>query len=96
MKGPAGYGRYDDDLARVGCPFARSRRSPCLARDGRLALTADPEPLCRGCYRSPDQQREDLALYYEPAGDLLPADPVTMADELAAMVREMTEPGREA
>jgi len=95
MRGPAGYGRYDDDPAHVGCPFARSRRSPCMARDGRLALVESPAMVCEGCYHTPEQQVEDLAMYWPPAEGIAPGEPVTMADEFAAMVREMTEPGRE-
>jgi hypothetical protein len=96
MKGPAGYGRYDDDPAYVGCPWARSDMTPCIARDGRLAL-ADAG-VCVGCGRSPEEQFEDLATEYPPARDT-PArlgEPVTAADEFALMVREATEPGREA
>jgi hypothetical protein len=95
MKGPAGYGRYDDEPAYVGCPFARSDMSPCIARDGRLAL--DAGDLCAGCANSPGYLAEDLAEAYDPARDLLlTGDPVTLADEFAEMVREATEPREEA
>jgi hypothetical protein len=95
MKGPAGYGRYDRNPARVGCPYARWRRSPCIARDGRLALDADM--LCRGCALGPEELAEALAEAYDPARDLLvTGDPVTLADEFAAAVREATEPREEA
>jgi hypothetical protein len=95
-KGPAGYGRYDDDPARVGCPWARSPRSACVARDGQLALFSGADPVCRGCANSPETLAEELAAEYGPAGSLLAGgDPVTMADEFASMVREATEPVRE-
>ena len=92
-KGPAGYGRYDNDPEYVGCPYARSSRSPCIAREARLALGGDMA--CRGCALSPEELAEELAEAYEPARALLTAgDPVTLADEFAAAVREATEPGR--
>lgn len=98
-RGPAGYGRYDDDPAHVGCPWAGSDMSPCVARDGRLGLhdcDLDDEPaVCAGCWNTPEFLAEDLGEEYGPARALRAAgDPVTLADELAAMVREATEPGR--
>ena len=93
MKGPAGYGRYDDDPAHVGCPFARSDMSPCVARDGRLAL--DDDMTCRGCGIGPEELAGELAEAYDPARALLiTGDPVTLADEFAGSVREATEPGK--
>ena len=95
MKGPAGYGRYDNDPAHVGCPYARRKRSPCIARDGRLAL--DDRMICRGCGIGPEELAGELAEAYDPARDLLvTGDPVTLADEFAAAVREATEPREEA
>jgi len=103
VKGPAGYGRYDDDPAHVGCPYARRGwafwrspdRSPCIARDGKLALKEDMT--CRGCGIGPEELAGELAEAYDPARDLLIAgDPVTLADEFAAAVREATEPREEA
>ena len=91
MKGPAGYGRYDNDSAHVGCPWARSSRSKCVARAGREAL--DAGDLCKGCANTPEYLVQDLAEEYDPARELLArGDPVTLADDFAAMVREMTEP----
>ena len=93
-KGPAGYGRYDDDLSVVGCPYARTDRSECVARDGRTAL--DRGDRCRGCGFTPEDLAQELAGEYDPARELLPlVDPVTLADEFAEMVREMTEPERQ-
>jgi hypothetical protein len=80
----------------VGCPYARSRRSPCVARDARLALSSDPDPVCRGCSLTPADLAEDLALYHEPAAQLAPGSPAALADEFAGMIREITEPGEEA
>jgi hypothetical protein len=71
--------------------------SPCIARDGRLALCGDPPSDCCGCSHTPEHHIGDLAESYPPARDLLvTGDPVTLADEFAALVREITEPGREA
>lgn len=97
MKGPAGYGRYDDDPAYVGCPFARSDMSPCAARDGRLALTSLPA-VCVGCGNTPEYLIEDLAADYQPAEALQASagEPLGAADAFAEMVREATEPGRGA
>lgn len=93
MKGQAGYGRYDDDLAHVGCPWAKSDMSPCVARDGRLALSSGAEQVCVHCVNTPEYLVQDLAGYYDPARELLArGDPVTLADDFAVMVREMTEP----
>jgi hypothetical protein len=95
MKGPAGYGRYDDDPAHVGCPYARSDMSPCVARDGRLALAGDPPETCVCCGNTPEFLAGDLAEAYDPARALLvTGDPVTLADEFAELVREATEPGK--
>ena len=51
MKGPLGYGRYNDDPAHVGCPRARSDMTPCVARDGHTAQADDG--VCVGCGAQP-------------------------------------------
>jgi hypothetical protein len=95
-KGPAGYGRYDDHPDYVGCPWARSDMSPCVARDGQLALSGGGSQVCAGCANTPEYLIEDLAGYYEPARQLQAAagDPLRAADEFAEMIREATEPAR--
>ena len=99
MKGPAGYGRYDDGLAHVACPYARSSRSRCVARDGRQALDTAPageERLCHGCAQELQLLIEELALEYPPAAGLdVLGEQEVLADEFALMVREATEPGEE-
>lgn len=51
MRGMLGYGRYDDDPEAVGCPRAKTWMTPCVARDGSLALADDGG--CVGCYEHP-------------------------------------------
>jgi len=63
MKGHAGFGRYDDDPEKIGCPYARSDMTPCVSRDGVSALTDDGK--CVGCGRTP---AEILAEITEEAG----------------------------
>lgn len=100
-RGPAGYGRYDSDPEHVGCPYARTSETPCVARDGRLAL--DGDQVCAGCDHPPVFLIEDLAIEWPAALDLLPdddeeyvGDPDVLADEFAITVREATAPRREA
>lgn len=96
VKGPAGYGRYDDDPSYVGCPWARSDRTPCIARDGRSALDGGQVQVCVGCGNDVPFLIEDMAETYEPARVLLTAgDPVETADQFALLVREATEPREE-
>ena len=61
MKGPGGYGRYNDDPKHVGCPRAKSDMTPCVARDGELAQ--DEDGLCVGCDQKPAELLK--ALVYE-------------------------------
>lgn len=100
MRGPAGYGRYDDDPQHVGCPRARTSRSHCVARDGREALDDAPageERVCHGCAHGLQELIEELAGEYPPAAGLdVLGEEEALADELATAVREATEPEREA
>jgi hypothetical protein len=65
MKGVLGYGRYDDDLDRVGCPRAKTDMTPCVARDGAPAADEDGE--CVGCgAHSADLFKELVAEVTEP------------------------------
>jgi hypothetical protein len=50
-RGIEGYGRYDDDPDHIGCPRARTDMTPCVARDGAVAV-ADNR-LCVGCAADP-------------------------------------------
>jgi len=100
VKGPAGYGRYDDDPRHVACPRARSSRSRCVARDGRTALDDAPageDRFCHACANDLQTLVEDLTAGYPPAAGLpVLSDQETLADEFALMVREATEPGKES
>lgn len=96
-KGVAGYGRYNDDPQHIGCPRARSDMTPCIARDGHLALYDDGD--CVGC----GERAEGLdgllqALRHEVTGKS--PSPVTIprhaADKLRDLVRKVTEPKAEA
>ena len=71
-RGVAGYGRYDDDRKKVGCPWAKSDMSPCLARDGHLALGGEPAVYCVGCGNTVPYLIRDLAADYGPATDVVP------------------------
>lgn len=97
--GPAGYGRYDDDPEHVGCLWARSSESPCVARDGRLALDEAPdgdERTCLGCVRELRDMIEELAGAYPPAAGLdVLGEQEALADDFALAVREATEPREE-
>jgi hypothetical protein len=57
VSGPCGYGRYNDDPEHIGCPRATSDMTPCIARDGDLAVSDDGE--CVGCgHRAADLLRD--------------------------------------
>ena len=59
MKGPAGYGRYDDDPEHIGCPRAKTDMTPCAARDGDTACY-DTAGECVGCDQHPANLLRDL------------------------------------
>lgn len=97
MKGPFGYGRYDDDPTHVGCPRAHSDMTPCAARDGHVVISSDADRVCVGCEKSPIELLREI----DPEADALldryddDLKPVAAADMLAAKVRELTEPKEE-
>lgn len=95
MKGPAGYGRYDDDPKTVGCPWAKSDMTPCLARDGHLALSSGQGRVCVGCGNKPTFLIGDLAKEYPPAREMIHVsgmDPVMDADTFQRLAHEATDP----
>jgi hypothetical protein len=93
-----GYGRYGDDPEHVGCPRAKSDMTPCIARDGHLALADDRA--CVGCYAVPGQllaQLEQGLMTRAPAlaaaaGGRELDDHDRQADLLTQWVRELTAP----
>ena len=58
MKGIQGYGRYDDAPEHVGCPRARSDMTPCVARDGNIAVADNGQ--CAYCGEYPGDLLRDL------------------------------------
>lgn len=95
-RGVGGYGRYEDSPDHVGCPWARSSESPCVARDGALALSSAPRVVCVGCGNSVPFLFRDLADDWPPAGRVaLYARPSSMnaaADLFRHVVFEATAP----
>lgn len=85
----AGYGRYLSDPDWIGCPRAKTSETPCIARDGHLALADDRK--CVGCNKRPNGLLKELrligALQYPD-----PTDPKEQADKLREIVHEITEP----
>ena len=95
MKGICDYGRYDDDPLHVGCPRAHSDMTPCIARDGAIALAPDrknSKATCVGCDHNP----LDLLQELRDAGvTIMGARPKvrdSAADRLRDVVREVTKP----
>jgi hypothetical protein len=52
-----GYGRYNDDPEHIGCPRQNSDMTPCVARDGHLAVA---DETCVGCNANPADLLEEL------------------------------------
>ena len=97
MRGIAGYGRYDDDPGHVACPRAKSDMTPCIARDGHLAVAGtDDKPglmCCVGCEQAPATLLAELARKYRRAGQVtVTGSPRDVADVLAREVLQATEP----
>jgi hypothetical protein len=100
-RGPAGYGRYNDDPGHVGCPRAKSDMTPCIARDGHLALASMDSAggeTCIGCVADPWTLIVEItfATKQKPGRRGGMAAIPGHADRLARLVREATELGREA
>lgn len=93
MKGPLGYGRYNEDPEYVGCPRAKSDMTPCVARDGQLALSPDSvDPLadCVFCMAHPAVLLIELAREVKRPEWIMRDGHV--ADLLRDLVREVTDP----
>lgn len=91
-KGPCGYGRYDSDPGWVGCPRAKSSESPCIARDGKVALADDGA--CVMCNTRPGfllkQLRTEGCIK-----EISPPQPSLAADLLRDVVYRITEPRKD-
>lgn len=97
-RGIAGYGRYDDQPDLVGCPWAKSDMTPCIARDGNLALSHGRKgPQCAGCGNTLKYLYEDLAADYPPARDTPQIlDPDSDAARFRNMIYRATSPPGQA
>lgn len=73
----------------IYCPRAQSDYTPCVARDGRLAL-ADAG-MCVGCGWEPRYLLGDLAQRYEPADQVDTRNPERAADKFRDLVKEYVE-----
>jgi len=87
----------------IDCPRAKSSMTPCIARDGHLALcqTSEEDPRthelrhpwrCVGCLERPRTLLVDLAKKYEPARRYVQTkDPNAIADRLTELVTAYVE-----
>ena len=72
------------DRSQVSCPRERTFMTPCIARDGSLALADDKT--CVGCGVDPADELASLAKRYPPAGKVWV---FTTADEVADAMPEL-------
>jgi hypothetical protein len=98
MKGTCGYGRYDDDPNHVGCPRAKSDMTPCIARDGALALADNFR--CVGCNAHPKDLLDELRGAGVNTGPTRSGVRGSLwdrkaADKLRDVVRKVTQPTEE-
>jgi hypothetical protein len=93
-KGVCGYGRYDDDPQIVGCPRAKSDMSPCLARDGRIALwdSTEQHSQCVGCSADPFDLMVELKREAKLTAPSASQRAAHHADQLQKLVRKLTKP----
>lgn len=93
MRGACGYGRYNDDPDHVGCPRAKTDMTPCIARDGALALAGDfpHTETCVGCDMNPMYLLEELRKAGVTMMGAKPKVRRTAADMLKRAVRRITE-----
>ncbi|MCV7174903.1 hypothetical protein [Mycolicibacterium sphagni] len=87
-RGICGYGRYDNDPDWVGCPRAKTSETPCIARDGHLALG---DRSCISCDARPwallrELRRAGAVQYPDPSQSS------AAADKLRDVIREITTP----
>jgi hypothetical protein len=85
VKNP-GYGRYKNDPDHIGCPRAKSDMTPCIARDGKLAL--DDLGECVGCGERPSK----LLLEIIEDATAYNGSPSKQADKLKEIVYDISAP----
>ena len=87
-------------MTDIVCPRERTYMTPCIARDGALALDdGDDSSLarCVGCDITPRRALEGLAKHYPPAKAALQSHtkrgltPAQVADRLTELVRAHVE-----
>lgn len=83
-----GYGRYGDPPPHVRCPRAASDMTPCIARDGQLALADDGR--CVGCDGDPCELLDELRHAVTGKRRASVVVPKHAADKLTALVRQVT------
>ena len=86
-----GYGRYKDDPKHLGCPRAKSDMTPCIARDGHIALAdsaAGPSTTCVGCGAAPLDLLNEMTVLAEDDKSL--SQDEWLADSLEYLVKELT------
>ncbi len=76
------------DRIEITCPHAKSPMTPCVARDGGLAVTDVPDEVCVGCGESPVALLAELGDRYEPASKAIPEDATEAADRLTVLVAD--------
>lgn len=81
-------------MSYIDCPGAQSAWTPCIARDGSMALAehyASGKKVCVGCEASPISLLGDLAERYEPAIKDLTSNRDKAADALQVRVKEYVD-----
>jgi hypothetical protein len=78
-------------MTEIDCPRAKTWMTPCIARDGRLALSDGRAGVCVGCGRSPGDLLRDLAERYPAALDGGSNQPQVAADRLRDHVADYVE-----
>lgn len=82
-------------MSQINCPHAKTYMTPCIARDGLVALADEDRKhaaVCVGCGNSPRILLKNLAERYEPARRFLQTkDPAACAERLKEQVAGYVE-----
>jgi hypothetical protein len=76
-------------MSNINCPRARTWMTPCVARDGSLAVADDG--VCVGCGADPEELLHELATRYPKAGSYTPSGAREAAAALKLYVAEYVE-----